>query len=39
LFVALHECETWCVILREEHRQRVPQNKVLQNVFMPRRRT
>jgi hypothetical protein len=33
----LYECETWAVILREEHRLRVFQNRVLRRIFGPKR--
>ena len=31
--VVLYGCETWSLILREEHRLRVFENKVLRNIF------
>jgi hypothetical protein len=31
--VVLHGCETWSLILREEHRLRVFENKVLRRLF------
>jgi hypothetical protein len=35
--VVLHECETWSLTLREEHRLRVFENKVLRRIFGPTR--
>ena len=35
--VVLHGCETWSLILKEEHRTRVFENRVLRNIFGPRR--
>jgi hypothetical protein len=35
--VVLYECETWSVILREEHRLRVFENRVLRRIFGPKR--
>jgi hypothetical protein len=35
--VVLYGCETWSLILREEHRLRVFENKVLRRVFGPKR--
>jgi len=35
--VVLYGCETWWLTLREEHRLRVFENKVLRRVFGPRR--
>jgi hypothetical protein len=35
--VVLHGCETWSVILREEHRLRVFENRVLMRIFEPKR--
>jgi hypothetical protein len=32
-----HGCETWSLILREEHRLRVFENRVLRRIFGPRR--
>jgi hypothetical protein len=34
--VILHGCETWSLTLREEHRRRVFENKVLR-IFGPKR--
>jgi hypothetical protein len=31
--VALYECETWFLILREEHRLRVFENRVVKRIF------
>jgi len=35
--VVLYGCETWSLTLREEHRLRVFENKVLRRVFGPKR--
>jgi hypothetical protein len=35
--VALYGCETWSLILREEHRLRVFDNRVLRRIFGPKR--
>jgi hypothetical protein len=35
--VILYGCETWSLILREEHRLRVFENKVLRRIFGPKR--
>jgi len=35
--VVLFGCETWSVILREEHRHRVLQNKMLRRIFWSER--
>jgi hypothetical protein len=35
--VVLYGCETWSVILREEHRLRVFENKMLRRIFGPKR--
>ena len=35
--VVLYGCETWSLILREEHRLRVFENRVLKRVFGPKR--
>jgi hypothetical protein len=35
--VVLYECETWSLILREEHRLRVFENRVLRRIFGPKR--
>jgi hypothetical protein len=37
LSVALYGCETWSLTLREEHRLRVFENRVLRRIFGPRR--
>jgi hypothetical protein len=37
LTVVLYGCETWSPILREEHRQRVFENRVLRRIFEPKR--
>ena len=34
--VVLYWCETWCLSLREEHRLRVFENRVLKEVFGPK---
>jgi hypothetical protein len=36
LTVVLYECETWSLILREEHRVRVFKNRVLGRIFGPK---
>jgi hypothetical protein len=33
----LYECETWSLTLREEHRLRVFENRVLRRIFGPKR--
>jgi hypothetical protein len=35
--VALYECETWSLTLREEHRLRVFENRVLRRIFGQKR--
>jgi hypothetical protein len=35
--VVLYGCETWSLILREEHRPRVFENKMLRRIFGPKR--
>jgi hypothetical protein len=35
--VVLYECETWSLILREEHRLRLFDNRVLRRIFGPER--
>jgi hypothetical protein len=35
--VVLYECETWSLTLREEHRLKVFENRVLRRIFGPRR--
>ena len=35
--VVLYGCETWSLTLREEHRLRVYENRVLRRVFGPKR--
>jgi hypothetical protein len=37
LLVALCGCETWSLTLREEHRLRVFENRVLRGIFGPNR--
>jgi hypothetical protein len=37
LCVVLYGCETWSLTLREEHRLRVFENRVLRGIFGPRR--
>jgi hypothetical protein len=35
--LVLYGCETWSVTLREEHRPRVFENRVLRRIFGPKR--
>ena len=35
--VVLYGCETWSLTLRDEHRLRVFENRVLRRIFGPRR--
>jgi hypothetical protein len=35
--VALYGCETWSLTLREEHRLRVFENRILRRIFEPKR--
>jgi hypothetical protein len=35
--VVLHCCETWSLTLREEHRLRMFENRVLRKIFGPKR--
>jgi hypothetical protein len=35
--VVLYGCEAWCLTLREEHRLRVFENRVLRRIFGPKR--
>jgi hypothetical protein len=37
LSVVLYGCETWYLTLREEHRLRVFENRVLRRIFGPKR--
>jgi hypothetical protein len=37
LTVVLYGCETWFLILREEHRLRVFENRVLRKIFGPKK--
>ena len=37
LLVVLYGCETWSLILREERRLRVFENRVLRGIFGPKR--
>jgi hypothetical protein len=37
LLIALYGCETWSLTLREEHRLRVFENRVLRGMFGPKR--
>ena len=37
LLVVLYACETWSLMLREEHRLRVFENKVLRKIFVTER--
>jgi hypothetical protein len=34
--VVLYECETWSLTLREEHRLKVFENKILRRIFGPK---
>jgi hypothetical protein len=36
LAVVLYVCETWSLMLREEHRLRVFENRVLRRIFGPK---
>ena len=35
--VVMYGCETWSLMLREEHRLRVFENRVLRRIFGPKR--
>jgi hypothetical protein len=35
--VVLYGCETWSLTMREEHRLRVFENRVLKRIFGPKR--
>ena len=35
--VVLYGCETWLLVLRDEHRLRVFENRVLRSIFGPKR--
>ena len=35
--VVLYGCETWSLTLREEHRPRVFENRVLRRIFVPKK--
>jgi hypothetical protein len=37
LLVVLYGCETWSLTLREEHRLRMLENRVLRRIFEPKR--
>jgi hypothetical protein len=37
LLVVLYGCETWSLTLRKEHRLRVFQNRVLRQIFRPKK--
>jgi hypothetical protein len=37
LTVVLYECETWSLTVREEHKLRVFENRVLRRIFGPKR--
>jgi hypothetical protein len=37
LLVVLYGCETWSLTLREEHKLRVFENRVLRRIFGPKR--
>jgi hypothetical protein len=39
LLVILYGCGTWCLTLREEHRLRVFENRVLRRIFTKDRRS
>jgi hypothetical protein len=36
LLVVLYGCEIWSLTLREEHRQRLFENRVLRRIFLPK---
>ena len=36
MLVVLYGCETWSLILREEHRLRVSENRELRRIFGPK---
>jgi hypothetical protein len=38
LHVVLYQCETWSLTLKEEHRSRVSENRVLRRIFGPKRK-
>jgi len=35
--IILYGCETWSLILSEEHRPRMPENRVLRRIYGPKR--
>jgi hypothetical protein len=37
LVILQYECETWSLTLREEHRLRVSENRVLRKIFGPKK--
>jgi hypothetical protein len=37
LLVVLYGCETWSLTIREEHKLRVFENRVLRRIFGPKR--
>jgi hypothetical protein len=37
LSVILYQCETWSLTVRDEHRLRVFENRVLRRIFGPKR--
>ena len=37
MLLVLYECEAWPLALREEHRLRVFENRVLTKIFWPKR--
>jgi hypothetical protein len=37
LLVVLHGCEPWSLTLRRKHGLRVVENRVLRNIFWPKR--
>jgi hypothetical protein len=38
VLVVLYECETWSLTVREEHRLRGFENRVLRGIFVPKRK-
>jgi len=37
ILLVLYGCESWCLILKEEHRFRMFKNRVLRRIFGPKR--
>jgi hypothetical protein len=37
ILLFLYGCETWSVIFKKEHNQRVLENMLLRKIFMPKR--